>query len=381
MGHTPKKARIAGSDLVVELHIDRTIDLSTSAGAFLSEWLRFPREQRSEKWEAGQAGRKLVGDAKLDEIVSAWRQGPLKFSRAARHSVLLPPCKLEARDIERFPRRGSAWFARSAGADIAREFWTLAVKYFEPEFALLTTREEYHRKHCRYGSAADCQGIGTMECLHGDHVCETIPGVYWKTYLGPTLVARVGELQLRSIPVGQVQPFGDGYMLTAHDSPTLIGSRDALAREQSIIGNLGKQHFFRPNDKSTQRARYGSRTQRFAEENRKKPTEAEARFEEVLEQLDGGRLRGRFICQWPFGGKWILDAYIPELRLGFEVDGGCHNEPDQKERDRLKARDCADFGITLIRVTNEEVTGKDRDALAAKIRDAISEAGISNRRL
>jgi very-short-patch-repair endonuclease len=379
MAHTPKTGRVAGSDLVVELDMDPARARATVAETFLSEWLRFPSDQRPEKWEAGQTGSKRIEDTSLDEIVSKWHETPLKFNRAARHSILIRPRERDARHIQAFPRAVSAWFAKSCGADAARDFWMLAVKHFEPAFAMLTTREEYHRKHCRHGGAADCPAIGTSECLHGNRVCETIPGIYWITCFGPRLVERIGELRLRSISIGQAQPFGEGYILTAYESPKLIGSDDARARERVIVGHLGERHFFRGNERSTRRARYGSRTQRYAEENRRKPTKAESGLAKFLNELDGGRLRGQFTTEWPFGGRWILDVYFPQLRLGFEVDGGYHNLPERKEKDRLKARDCADLGIKLVRFTNDEITGTDGDALAAKIRWAIDATTVAKR--
>ena len=143
--------------------------------------------------------------------------------------------------------------------------------------------------------------------------------------------------------------------------------------------HLGVQRFFRRNEKSCRRGRYGSRTQRYAEENRRRKTEAEAHLDEFLHELDGGVFRGQYICQWAFGGKWILDVYFPRLRLGFEVDGGLHARPDRKEKDRLKARACADIGITLIRFTNDEITLGDRDVLAARVRSAIAAATMKLR--
>ena len=207
---------------------------------------------------------------------------------------------------------------------------------------------------------------------------ETIPGIYWMTYFGPRLVDRIGEAQLRSIPIGRGQSFGTGFVVTAYDNPKLIGSVDALARERAIIRHLGGHSFFKGNDKSERRAGYGSRLQLYAEQNRKKPTKAHARLLRILDRLDGGRFRGRFDAEHPCNGGWILDLYSWELQLGFEVDGGYHNRPKQKERDRLKERDCAEAGITLVRFTNAEIMHTDTKLLEAKIRQVIHEAIARN---
>lgn len=375
MGETQNKERIAGSDLVFNLYAGTAmISWESFAEMFLSEWLRFPPEQRPEKWAVARGVAKPVEGTSLDEFVGKWREAPLRFSRARRQLVLLREYTLEASDGNPFPRVVSAWFAKSGGNDVARNFSMLAAKYFEPAFAALTTRDDYHRKHCLHGGRADCPGIGTGECFRGHRICDAIPGIYWITFLGPPVSDRAGEHRLRSVPLGRAEPLGRGYVLTAYDSPALIGSDDALARERAIMRHLGEQHFFRRNEKSRRRPRYGSRTQRYAAENRGKKTEAEIHLERFLDGLNGGMLRGQYVCQWAFGGKWILDVYFPRWRLGFEVDGGYHDRPDRKEKDRLKARDCVDFGITLTRFTNDEVIRGNRDVLAAKIWRAINAA-------
>lgn len=375
MGRTPKKGRTAGSDRVFDLYAGPALVRRESfAEAFLAEWLRFPLEQRPEKWTTVGGVTKPVEGTGLDEIVSRWRESPIRFSRARTQVVFLRQYARAAPDGNPFPRGVSAWFAKSSGIDVVRNFATLAAKYFEPAFAALTTREDYHRKHCRNGGGVGCPGLGTGECFRGHRVGEVIPGIYWITYLGPPVLKWFDEQRLRSIPLGRAEPFGTGYILTAYDSPALISSDDALGRERAIMRHLGEQRFFRRNEKSWRRGHYGSRTQRYAEENRRRKTEAEVHLDEFLHGLDGGVFRGQYVCQWAFGGKWILDVYFPRLRLGFEVDGGYHERPDRKEKDRLKARACADIGITLIRFTNDEITRGDRDALAARVRSAIASA-------
>lgn len=379
MRRTPKKVRVAESDLIAELEMNEAVIHPDVAEAFLSEWLRFPEDQRPDKWESTRTGRDLFDVTSLNAIVTEWRAAPLRFSRAARQSISIRQRELESSDRQPLSRDLSAWFARSCGADVARDFWMLAVKHFEPAFAVLTTRGEYHRRHCCRAGVSGCPGIATGDCCHGQRLSETIPGIYWLTYFGQSLVERLGESRLRSIPMGRAQQFANGYVLTAYGNPKLIGSDDAVAQERAIMRHLGEQRFFRGNDKVRPRGRYGSRTQRYAEENRRNATPAESALARVLNRMDGGRLRGRFVAQWAFGGKWILDVYFPELRLGFEVDGGYHDQQEQQQRDRQKERDCADIGIMLIRFSNEEIVATGDDALRAKIQDALYQAGVRRR--
>jgi very-short-patch-repair endonuclease len=110
-----------------------------------------------------------------------------------------------------------------------------------------------------------------------------------------------------------------------------------------------------------------SNVRRFAQENRKNPTKAEKVFKSFLLRLNNGVLRGQFKTQHVASGRWIIDFYFPEIRLGVEIDGTVHNSPKQRKRDRQKERDCARFDITLLRITNAEVFG-DKVRLTEKLR-------------
>ena len=64
-----------------------------------------------------------------------------------------------------------------------------------------------------------------------------------------------------------------------------------------------------------------------------------------------------------------MDFYVPEVRLAIEVDGGYHRSPLQRSWDLFKESGLDSEGITLLRVTNEEVLG-DRERLLGKLRQA-----------
>jgi len=106
---------------------------------------------------------------------------------------------------------------------------------------------------------------------------------------------------------------------------------------------------------------------RFASRMRRKPTQAEREFKNFLLSLNGGVLRNRFKMQHVASGRWIIDFFFPEVRLGVEIDGSIHRTHAQKRRDRQKDKDCAHFDITLLRVTNSDVFGN-KNALATKLR-------------
>ncbi len=106
-----------------------------------------------------------------------------------------------------------------------------------------------------------------------------------------------------------------------------------------------------------------------ADERREHPTRAERALAAILSGLNQGALDGRFRREWVCGGRWIVDFYFPEVRLGIEVDGGYHRSTTQKGWDLFKESGLESAGVTLLRLTNEEVFGN-RELLLGKLRQA-----------
>ena len=52
---------------------------------------------------------------------------------------------------------------------------------------------------------------------------------------------------------------------------------------------------------------------------------------------------------------FILDFYCHERKLAIEVDGGVHNQIDQKEWDENRTFELEEFGIKVLRFKNEDV--------------------------
>jgi very-short-patch-repair endonuclease len=116
-----------------------------------------------------------------------------------------------------------------------------------------------------------------------------------------------------------------------------------------------------------------------AAERRDRPTRAERALAAILGEANGGALVGRFRREWVCGGRWIVDFYFPEVGLGIEVDGGYHRSRTQRARDLLKAAELDAAGVTLVRLTNEEIFAG-RERLLGKLRLAWREAQRRSRR-
>jgi very-short-patch-repair endonuclease len=87
-----------------------------------------------------------------------------------------------------------------------------------------------------------------------------------------------------------------------------------------------------------------------AKEQRQHATSAE---ELLWSAVRGQQIRGLpFRRQHPVG-RFILDFYCPRKKLCVELDGGIHD--DQQERDAARTEALAHLKIRVIRFRNEEV--------------------------
>lgn len=68
--------------------------------------------------------------------------------------------------------------------------------------------------------------------------------------------------------------------------------------------------------------------------------------------------------------KFIIDFYAPQLKFAIEIDGAIHALPEQKLRDADRQKYIENFGITFLRITNEEIFNNS-DKIFKKIENQI----------
>jgi very-short-patch-repair endonuclease len=91
---------------------------------------------------------------------------------------------------------------------------------------------------------------------------------------------------------------------------------------------------------------------KLAKELRKSETEAE---KILWSKLNRNQILGlQFRRQHPIN-IFIADFYCARIKLIIEVDGSIHEIVENKEYDLSRAQILNDFGITLIRFTNEQI--------------------------
>ncbi len=67
-------------------------------------------------------------------------------------------------------------------------------------------------------------------------------------------------------------------------------------------------------------------------------------------------MKERFLRQYSVD-NYVIDFYCPKLKLAVEIDGDVHKEKIQKEYDLERQSYLESFGITFVRIENEELLG------------------------
>lgn len=89
----------------------------------------------------------------------------------------------------------------------------------------------------------------------------------------------------------------------------------------------------------------------FAAQMRRAPTAAEATLWYYLK----GKQIGFVFHRQSLQRGYILDFYCPKLKLAIEVDGSVHNLARQAEEDARKEEALTNWGIKILRFTNQDV--------------------------
>lgn len=66
------------------------------------------------------------------------------------------------------------------------------------------------------------------------------------------------------------------------------------------------------------------------------------------------QMKQRFLRQYSID-CYVIDFYCPKFKLAVEVDGDVHDSVNQKEYDKNRQDYLESYGITFLRITNEEL--------------------------
>ena len=99
----------------------------------------------------------------------------------------------------------------------------------------------------------------------------------------------------------------------------------------------------------------GKTSRRIVQEAREQRRHATPAEEKLWGELRNRRLGGlKFRCQHPFN-RYILDFFCVSQLLVVELDGGVHDEEEQREHDLERTAYLEEQGLTVLRFKNTEV--------------------------
>ncbi len=81
------------------------------------------------------------------------------------------------------------------------------------------------------------------------------------------------------------------------------------------------------------------------------------------------QMKQRFLRQYSID-NFIIDFYCPKLKLAVEIDGDIHEQGEQIKYDLERQDYLENFGITFVRIKNEELLGNPNKAFE-RIEEAI----------
>ena len=114
-------------------------------------------------------------------------------------------------------------------------------------------------------------------------------------------------------------------------------------------------------------------------EQRRQLRKDQTNAEQILwKELRNRRLNGiKFRRQYGIE-CYILDFFSPEFNLAIEVDGGIHQRPDVKVKDKNKEAFLHENGINLLRFSNAKIENELRSVLTSITSKCVEKPHLSS---
>lgn len=233
------------NDYVLDVLTDKNLGSSTFANELLDQWCgRVRPELRPEFFASGEPVKRRIAVEGIEAAVQEWvsNQSPvmLRRGKAPRFLVSIDWRAEKGLDTRPFPWSCTVWLDSSASEELVVELFSMLLKEFEPAFGSVSTQEDRRKKH----RVVFQDRIGEVEKNVGQDIGDTLPGIYWMTYLGAPAVRMIGEERLAELRPDRVERLENGYLIRAFDRLSEIGAPSAVEAEERIATVLGRERFF-----------------------------------------------------------------------------------------------------------------------------------------
>ncbi len=229
----------------IEIKTDKSLGESAFVEGFLAAWLNHKDSKlRPEYFALGEPIKRSFKDEGLDKAVRLWldEKMPLTLRRgsAPKFTVDISWRVNKGRDTRPFPWGCSVWLAFDAGDDRAGDLFQFLIEWFDPAFGMLTTWDDLRAKHW----VSYQTNLGTTEKFIGLDIGETLPGLYWQTFFGESVLAKLATKEIDQMNAYRLEPLKDGLLLRLYKASKDIGTDHGKQTEQAALLKIGAKAFF-----------------------------------------------------------------------------------------------------------------------------------------
>lgn len=214
---------------------------------FLQDWFTNFGHISPERYSHGEPIDKKIDVTSLNEVQCEWQVPPsLMFKRISSPKYIfdLKWRKNRGLDQRPYPWGASIWLNYKQGEEHTREFFEFLIKWFDPAFGYVTldSDESYKHNNALIPQFRNGQYVGKGQSYWGADISDTLPGMYWLTYIShkvlePALMQVLDEVTYKKYE-------NRGRIIQLYDSIDSIGSLQAREIEKSVIKKIGSDKFF-----------------------------------------------------------------------------------------------------------------------------------------
>ena len=227
--------------IYIRILTDENLGDESLVTGFLEEWFSKHIYLAPERYSHGEPVNKVVDPQNLSEIALEWQIPPsLMFKRISHPKYLLDIKwrKNKGLDQRPYPWGASIWLNYSQGQKHALIFFEFLIKWFNPAFGYVTlySDESYKHYEALIPQYRNGQYLGKATSNWGGDIGDTIPGIYWLTYLSTKILSEDVLHSLEDVTLKKNKNLG--RIINPYQCIDMIGTEQAKELEKRIAERL-----------------------------------------------------------------------------------------------------------------------------------------------
>lgn len=233
--------------IYIRILTDENLGHSDFISGFLKDWFSRYKHLAPERFSHGEPVNRKIDPNDLSEVEFEWKIPPsLMFRKVSRPKYLLDIKWRENKGLDKrpYPWGASIWLNYSQGRNYALEFFEFLINWFNPAFGYVTlySDESYKHYEALIPQYKNGKYIGKAQSNWGGDIGETLPGIYWLTYISEKVVDVKLLKSLDDITLKKVSDYG--RIINPYQNIEIIGSSEAIDIEKQVAKRLHPVKFF-----------------------------------------------------------------------------------------------------------------------------------------